>query len=204
MRSNEIIGETTRKAAEDTDLPAGGDLTITEVSSTEHGAAILDGTDILYTPYPNYVGTDTFTYTVRDEDGLEASATVTVNITSVDDAPIAEDDTATMNYGQADIEIDVLANDSDNDPNPDYDPDSVDVPEAVLLGERQLKFLDTWGQDWKGADMKVALSQTIFCGGAHIHGKVGGRLHADLDSNGWPMEEAALPARAAATTPRGG
>ena len=32
--------------------------------------------------------------------------------------------------------------------------------------------------------MKVALSQTIFCGGAHIHGKIGGRLHADLDSNG--------------------
>ncbi|MCP4846606.1 MAG: hypothetical protein GY899_01495 [Verrucomicrobiaceae bacterium] len=71
--------------------------------------------------------------------------------------------------------------------NPDYDPKSVDVPQARLLGERQLKFLDQWGQDWTGSDMKVALSQTIFCGGAHIHGKVGGRLHADLDSNGWPQ-----------------
>ena len=71
--------------------------------------------------------------------------------------------------------------------NPNYDPKSVDVPEAVLLGERQLKFLDAWGQDWKDADMKVGLSQTIFCGGAHIHGKIGGRLHADLDSNGWPQ-----------------
>ncbi len=71
--------------------------------------------------------------------------------------------------------------------NPDYDPSSVNVPEAVLLGERQLEFLDAWGQDWTDADMKVALSQTIFAGGAHIHGKVGGRLHADLDSNGWPQ-----------------
>ncbi len=71
--------------------------------------------------------------------------------------------------------------------NPEYDPKSVDVPQARLLGERQLKFLDAWGQDWRDADMKVALSQTIFCGGAHIHGKVGGRLHADLDSNGWPQ-----------------
>lgn len=71
--------------------------------------------------------------------------------------------------------------------NPDYDPKSIDVPEAVLLGPRQLAFLDAWGQDWRDADMKVALSQTIFCGGAHIHGKVGGRLHADLDSNGWPQ-----------------
>lgn len=71
--------------------------------------------------------------------------------------------------------------------NPDYDPTSVDVDGAVLLGERQLKFLDGWSQDWKNADMKVALSATIFTGGAHIHGDANGRLHADMDSNGWPQ-----------------
>ena len=71
--------------------------------------------------------------------------------------------------------------------NPNYDPKSVDVPGAKLLGERQLKFLRQWGTDWRGADMKAVLSQTIFCGGAHIHGKTGNRLHADLDSNGWPQ-----------------
>ncbi len=71
--------------------------------------------------------------------------------------------------------------------NPDYDPTSVDVEGAVLLGERQLEFLDQWAQDWRNADMKVALSQTIFCGGAHIHGNANGRLHADMDSNGWPQ-----------------
>lgn len=71
--------------------------------------------------------------------------------------------------------------------NPDYDPASVDVKGAVLLGERQLDFLEQWVQDWKNADMKVALSQTIFCGGAHIHGSANGRLHADMDSNGWPQ-----------------
>lgn len=71
--------------------------------------------------------------------------------------------------------------------NPAYDPKSIDVPGAELLGERQLSFLHTWGQDWRGTDMKAVLSQTIFCGGAHIHGKTGGRLHADLDSNGWPQ-----------------
>lgn len=71
--------------------------------------------------------------------------------------------------------------------NPDYDPDSVDVKGAVLLGERQLRFIDKWAQDWRHANMKVALSQTIFCGGAHIHGSANGRLHADMDSNGWPQ-----------------
>jgi hypothetical protein len=70
---------------------------------------------------------------------------------------------------------------------PKYNPKAIDVPQAVLLGKTQLKFIDEWSQDWKDSDFKVALSQTIFCGGAHIHGKVGGRLHADLDSNGWPQ-----------------
>ena len=71
--------------------------------------------------------------------------------------------------------------------NPEYDPASVDVDGAILLGERQLKFLDQWAQDWRNTKMKVALSQTIFCGGAHIHGSANGRLHADMDSNGWPQ-----------------
>ncbi|MFG0268246.1 MAG: hypothetical protein ACF8AM_24280 [Rhodopirellula sp. JB055] len=71
--------------------------------------------------------------------------------------------------------------------NPDYDPASVDVEGAILLGERQLNFLEKWAKDWTEADMKVALSQTIFCGGAHIHGAANGRLHADMDSNGWPQ-----------------
>jgi len=75
----------------------------------------------------------------------------------------------------------------DHVPGGDFDPRRVDKPGLKLLGERQLKFLEDWGQDWLGAKLKVALSQTIFCGGAHIHGKVGGRLAADLDSNGWPQ-----------------
>ena len=71
--------------------------------------------------------------------------------------------------------------------NPEYDPASVDVEGAILLGERQLDFIEDWAKDWSDADMKVALSQTIFCGGAHIHGAANGRLHADMDSNGWPQ-----------------
>jgi len=70
---------------------------------------------------------------------------------------------------------------------PDYDPKALDVPGAVLLGERQLKFLREWAADWRGAEMKAVLSQTIFCGGAHLHGSRNNRLVADLDSNGWPQ-----------------
>jgi hypothetical protein len=70
---------------------------------------------------------------------------------------------------------------------PTYDRQSIDVPEARLLGERQLKFLREWGQDWNGVEMKAVLSQTIFGGGAHIHGRHDARLLADMDSNGWPQ-----------------
>ena len=70
---------------------------------------------------------------------------------------------------------------------PNYDPKRVDIPEATLLGQRQLKFLDHWGQDWQGVNMKAALSQTIFANAAHRHGKFEYRLVADLDSNGWPQ-----------------
>jgi hypothetical protein len=70
---------------------------------------------------------------------------------------------------------------------PGYDPIGLDVPEARLLGERQLEFLRHWAADWRDCDMKAVLSQTIFAGGAHIHGKIGNRLLVDLDSNGWPQ-----------------
>ena len=68
---------------------------------------------------------------------------------------------------------------------PEYDPATVDVEGLVLLGERQLRFLEAWG---KGSErMKAVLSQTGFCGAAHLHGNKNNRLHADMDSNGWPQ-----------------
>jgi hypothetical protein len=70
---------------------------------------------------------------------------------------------------------------------PTFDPRKIDLPGAELLGGRQLKFLEEWATDWSGAEMKAVLSQTIFANAAHIHGNVGGRLIADLDSNGWPQ-----------------
>ncbi len=69
--------------------------------------------------------------------------------------------------------------------NPEYDPSSIDLEGLELLGDRQEKFLEDWADD--PAEMKAVLSATGFCGGAHIHGSKDNRLHADLDSNGWPQ-----------------
>jgi phosphodiesterase/alkaline phosphatase D-like protein len=70
---------------------------------------------------------------------------------------------------------------------PNYDPTALDVPEARLLGERQLNFLRHWAADWHDCDMKAVLSQTLYCGAATLHGSRDNRLYADLDSNGWPQ-----------------
>lgn len=92
--------------------------------------------------------------------------------------------------------------------NLDYDPvNQADVPGAVLLGERQLRFLDNWATDWSDeAIMKVLLSQTIFANVATLPEEAksdgvvpglryaepgeyidGDQRAADCDSNGWPQ-----------------
>lgn len=67
------------------------------------------------------------------------------------------------------------------------DPKELDKPGLQLLGERQEKFLKAWSEDWRGHEMKVLLSQTVFAGVATHHGGYDGYLLADLDSGGWPQ-----------------
>jgi alkaline phosphatase D len=69
----------------------------------------------------------------------------------------------------------------------DWDPKTADVPGLELLGERQLKFLREWATDWKHAQMKAVISQTIFTAMATTHGANRERLRADYDANGWPQ-----------------
>ena len=71
--------------------------------------------------------------------------------------------------------------------NPNYNPEDIDLDGLELLGERQLYFLKNWSKNNIKIKMKAVLSATSFCGAAHLHGNKKNRLHADLDSNGWPQ-----------------
>ncbi|MFW1257388.1 tandem-95 repeat protein, partial [Vibrio parahaemolyticus] len=68
---------------------------------------------VTYTPNDNYHGEDTFTYIVTSGDVSE-STTVEVNVTPINDAPVAKDDIATTQEDTA-VTIDVLPNDADVD-----------------------------------------------------------------------------------------
>ncbi|MFW9636623.1 tandem-95 repeat protein [Vibrio parahaemolyticus] len=68
---------------------------------------------VTYTPNDNYHGADSFTYIVTSG-GVSESTTVNVDVTPVNDVPVAKNDTATTQEDTA-VTIDVLPNDSDVD-----------------------------------------------------------------------------------------
>ena len=95
--------------ANDTD-PDGGVLSILSVAPPLHGAATVVDGKLNYKPTFNYSGSDTFSYTVIDSNGLTAIGLVSVTIRPIDDLPKAIEDAKTVIIGQT-VTIDVLGND---------------------------------------------------------------------------------------------
>jgi VCBS repeat-containing protein len=78
--------------ANDSDVD-GGLLTLIGVGNAVHGSVVLDGDgDPVFTPAPNFNGAASFEYTVSDGQGGSDTATVTITVTPVNDAPVATDD----------------------------------------------------------------------------------------------------------------
>ncbi|MFQ6372116.1 Ig-like domain-containing protein, partial [Shewanella sp. YIC-542] len=82
-----------------------------------HGSVQIDGTDILYTPVADYHGEDSFVITLTDGNGFSVDKTVSVSVSSINDAPVATDDNdfAFSANDQGRYVLDVLANDTDID-----------------------------------------------------------------------------------------
>ena len=75
----------------------------------------------------------------------------------------------------------------DHETNPNFDPKTSDLAGLSLLGEKQEAFLRDWVRDWRGAEMKAVISQTIFTAFPTTHGGQREVLRADYDANGWPQ-----------------
>ncbi|KSW22077.1 hypothetical protein AOX63_01155 [Pseudomonas sp. ADP] len=85
-------------------------------SEPQHGTLVLDSSNgkYTYTPDHDYNGNDSFTVVVGDGQGGTVESVVSITVTAVNDAPIAHDDSATIDEDHS-VTIDVLANDTDID-----------------------------------------------------------------------------------------
>ena len=82
------------------DTPAGITLTATDpdaepltfsiVAMPAHGTLSITGTSVIYSPAPNYHGPDGFTFVANDGRANSAPATVSITVTPVNDAPVAQ------------------------------------------------------------------------------------------------------------------
>lgn len=78
-----IAGEsvTVDVLANDSD-PENDPLRLTQVSNPANGTAVIQSGSIVYTPNPDYVGDDSFEYTIDDGKGGVVTATVTVTVSA--------------------------------------------------------------------------------------------------------------------------
>ncbi len=116
LQADAGLPATVEPLANDSD-PDGDPLTITSpVPTASHGTVACVALSCTYTSDVDYSGSDSFTYTVSD--GTDsASAVVHVTVTA-NAAPIAVDDTLTVQQDTPGKTVDVLANDSDPDGDP--------------------------------------------------------------------------------------
>jgi VCBS repeat-containing protein len=70
---------------------AGETLSYTITNPPDHGDLTGVAPNLAYDPDPNFSGSDTIGWTVTDGRGGTDSATVTINVTAVNDAPVAQD-----------------------------------------------------------------------------------------------------------------
>src|SRR4030095_14010842 len=69
----------------------GSTLTYTIVTGPAHGTLSGTAPALTYTPAANYNGADSFTFKANDGTADSNLATVTITVTAVNDAPVAND-----------------------------------------------------------------------------------------------------------------
>ena len=89
----------------------GQTLTVTEVRDAQHGTVLLENGEITFTPDADYNGPASFDYTVCDDGSPQKCSTqtakVNVIVSPVNSAPVAQNDSRTMDEDGGPIQLDL-------------------------------------------------------------------------------------------------
>jgi VCBS repeat-containing protein len=92
-----------------------GDTLTYGVNPATNGYVTLTGSILTYMGYPDFYGSDSFTYTVEDSSGCWSTATISVTVDAINDAPVASDGYLTTDEDTiGSIDLVTLVNDVDS------------------------------------------------------------------------------------------
>ena len=90
-------------------------LTFTVVNGPANGVLTGAAPDLTYTPTADFYGADSFTFTASDADLTSGEATIAIDVTGVNDAPVATTAVATTSEDTS-TSITLTGSDAENDP----------------------------------------------------------------------------------------
>ena len=159
------------------------------------GTARIENNQVTYTPAPEFSGTETFTYTVTDNEGAVVSANVTVTVTPKPNVPpTVENASITVDQDSSAALVDVLAGASDVDGDT-LTLASVGTPSnggSALIQNGQISYTPASGffgaetvsftvSDGEGGETTATLSVTVRVDTSQV---VGQEVNSNLDSSG--------------------
>lgn len=116
---NDLQAQTEEEASVEVTLtgsdPEGDTLEYRLAEDPQHGTVQLTGDKVTYVPEEDFVGTDTFTYEIFDGYGLSEEGIVTVEVTPLDDPPLAYEQSVSTDEDVA-VEMRLPSLDKDSDP----------------------------------------------------------------------------------------
>jgi hypothetical protein len=96
--------------------PKGGPLKYSILSQPSHGTLSGKTPSVTYKPSKDYVGQDSFTFKATDDKGTDSNiATVTMDVKSANQAPVAEDQSVSVDKNKP-LEVTLAATDAEGDP----------------------------------------------------------------------------------------